>query len=437
MELYYYVGKVMSPLLKRVIAGMGANAYGQAVTIIIQLVSLPLFLTYWDLETYGIWLILSAIPSYISMADVGMVTVAGNRMTMLMEQHKQSEANHVFQSAQLFVFLSCFIVALTILPIIAFAPIGILNPGSRIALMLLMVGVLLTLVSSLAGAIFRATHRYAIGASLDVTARLLEWLGGIVGLFVSGSFYAVALGMLIMRTVAAGTTCYISCKGSSNLYWGIKESSKEEIKRMIKPSLGFMAFPIGNALTFQGFTLLCAYLLNPASAAIFNIYRVIARVSVQATSILSHALWPEFSRLYGNQNIPLLKSVFFRSAKIGLIGAVSLSFVIYFAAPFFLKIWTHGKIEYIPSLMTLILVYASLSGTLHAPRVLLMATNNHSKLGVIYLVISALSLVIAYPLGKFIEISGLALSMIIGEACMVIACVYMSLKIINIKKDYA
>jgi len=69
---------------RRLIAGMGASTFGLGINIAIQLLSLPLFLQHWDTSTYGAWLVLSAIPAYLSMADVGMVTAAGNKMTMAM-----------------------------------------------------------------------------------------------------------------------------------------------------------------------------------------------------------------------------------------------------------------------------------------------------------------------------------------------------------------
>jgi hypothetical protein len=63
-------------MLRRILLGFGANAFSQAINIAIQLVSLPLFLLYWDASTYGTWLLLSALPGYLMMADVGMVLVA-------------------------------------------------------------------------------------------------------------------------------------------------------------------------------------------------------------------------------------------------------------------------------------------------------------------------------------------------------------------------
>jgi hypothetical protein len=40
-------------VLKRLLRGFGANAYGQVVTTIVQIVSVPILLHYWGQELYG------------------------------------------------------------------------------------------------------------------------------------------------------------------------------------------------------------------------------------------------------------------------------------------------------------------------------------------------------------------------------------------------
>ena len=79
-------------LRQRVVAGFGANSVGMALGIGMQLASLPLFLAVWDLHTYGLWLMISALPAYLTMADAGMVTAAGNRMTMALGSGRLDEA---------------------------------------------------------------------------------------------------------------------------------------------------------------------------------------------------------------------------------------------------------------------------------------------------------------------------------------------------------
>src|SRR6516225_744800 len=86
-------------LRQRIVRGLGANVINQLVTVGIQLVSVPVFLTYWSVPRYGTWLLLSAVPSYFSLADAGLTTVAGNNMTMLMARQEYSRANAVFQTA--------------------------------------------------------------------------------------------------------------------------------------------------------------------------------------------------------------------------------------------------------------------------------------------------------------------------------------------------
>src|SRR5438128_6286169 len=92
-----------SNLKSRLFKSIGANAYGQLVSVGIQLISVPIFLHYWGVELYGEWLILSAIPAYLSLSDIGFASVAGNDMTMRMAKGDQHGALEVYQSIWLLI----------------------------------------------------------------------------------------------------------------------------------------------------------------------------------------------------------------------------------------------------------------------------------------------------------------------------------------------
>ncbi|THD09540.1 hypothetical protein [Metallibacterium scheffleri] len=66
---------------RRILHGLGANAYGQLVAVVIQLAGVPILLHAWGTQLYGEWLILAAIPTYLLMADLGFSQSAGNDMT--------------------------------------------------------------------------------------------------------------------------------------------------------------------------------------------------------------------------------------------------------------------------------------------------------------------------------------------------------------------
>jgi O-antigen/teichoic acid export membrane protein len=417
----------MSPIIKRVIAGVGANTYEQLANIFIQLVSLPIFLSHWDVKTYGTWLVITAIPSYLSMADVGMVTVAGNRMTMLAGAGDMAGANRVFQSAQMFILLACLTIAALVIPAALCLPVAMLaSLDMRLALAALLAGVLLSLGAGLSGAAFRSTNRYALGISVTVTARLLEWLGGIAGLLLGGTFAAVAGGMLLVRVITLLWQSRLCTRNGCGLTWGLHHAHWAEVRAMLKPSLAFMTFPIANAITFQGFTLLTAHLLGPAAVAVFNTYRTVARVAVQVTSTLSHALWPEFARMFGSGEHRDLRHLLLRSSLLGALGAIALSLMLYFCAPLLLHIWTKGQIAFYPGPMSAFLLYAAIAGIWHIPRVILMATNQHGRLGIAALVISVLALLCAQVLGSSQQIMGLVMAMIVGELLSMAVCFWLA-----------
>lgn len=412
---------------RRIIAGMGANSFGMAISIGIQLVSLPLFLHFWDTSTYGVWLILSAIPAYLSMADVGMVTAAGNKLTMAIGKGDLVEANRVFQSAQMFMTAVCGVIALITLPVIFFAPLPFLQSADmRMALSALCVGVMIALFGGLSEAVFKSTQRYATGAMLSNYVRLGEWLGCMAGLIMVGSFAAVALGGLAVRFIGTLIGVQLSRRGSHGIQWGMHAAARAEIRTMIKPAVSFMAFPLANALSFQGITLLVGGLFGPVAVVLFNTYRTIARVAVQITAIFSHALWPEFSRLFGANASLAVRQLFRRSALFGAVQALMLSAMLYVAAPFLLRIWTNNSIEFVPSLMLLMLLYAAVAGVWHIPRVLLMATNQHIGLAYWSLAAAVLSVGLAWLLGGTLQLNGVVLAMLLSELFIAIACAWLA-----------
>lgn len=412
---------------RRIIAGMGANSFGMAISIGIQLLSLPLFLHYWDTSTYGVWLMLSAVPAYLSMADVGMVTAAGNQMTMAMGKGDVVEANRVFQSAQMFMSIVCGSLALIVVPMVLWAPLpGLETMDQRVALSAMSIGILISLFGGLSDALFKSTQRYATGTMLANYVRLAEWLGSMLGLMLVGSFAAVALSALALRVIGTVASMVLASKGSHGLRWGMHAAEGAEIRAMVKPAVSFMAFPFANALSFQGVTLLVGALFGPAAVALFNTYRTIARVAVQVTAIFSHALWPEFSRLFGQGGSEALERLYRRTSLLGVAQSLLLSLVIYFVSPWLLHIWTHGAIEFVPSLMLLMLLYAAVGGVWHIPRVLLMATNQHINLAYWSLATGILTVALAWLMGSIFHLNGVVTAMLISELFIAVVCAWLA-----------
>lgn len=418
-------------MLRRIVASTGSNAYAQAATIAIQLLSLPLFLSHWDLATYGNWMVVSAVPAYLAMADVGMVTAAGNRMTMLAGDGNATLANQVFQSALAFVLAVCACaVVLIVAGVFVWSSVGDLSSQAGWAVVLLSLSVVAALIGGFPEAVYKATHRYALGAAFATTTRLVEWAGSIVGLWLSGSFAGVALGALIGRAVCTGAMIVHARRTTPEFAWGFRSASAREVRRCVGPAISFMAFPVSNALNYQGMTLIAASVLGPAATVIFNTYRTMARVTVQATATFGNALWPEFSRLFGQNDLKRLGILYHRSRLLGIALAAAASAVVYLSAPTVLNVWSKGQIAFSAPLMLIAMVYAAIAGGWHVPRVLLLSTNEHRALAWPFLVASAACLPLAWLLARSFGLIGIMAAMLALEACMLIWCSYLSRRLL-------
>lgn len=415
-------------MLRRIILGFSANAFSQLVSIVIQLLTLPVFLLYWDASTYGAWLLLSAVPAYLNWAECGIVGVANNKMTMAAGRSDFEEANRLYQTAQLFMTIIC--VSLGVLATLAalLLPLpGYMTEDKRIALAALSLGVLCGQYAGLPEGVFRATNRYATGTVISQLVRLAEWGGYILGLVVFRSFAGVALCGLLFRAVGTAAAIYEAQRGASGrLSLGFRHASKAELLAMVRPAVSFMAFPLAGALSFQGVTLLVGLLAGTAAVTLFNAYRTIARVAVQVTAMFSHALWPEFSRLFGQSGMNGVRSLFRRAALIGAAQSIALSLALYFISPWLLRIWTHGRIEFAPGLMAWLLAYAAVGGIWHVPRTLLMATNQHIGLSGWLLFSGILAVSLAWLLGTFWQVDGIGAAMLISESFIAAICIYLA-----------
>ena len=82
----------MTSVKRRIAANLGANTLGRVLGVLIQLISVPVMLSHWGAWIYGEWILLSTMPSYLAMSDIGFGNVAGNEMTMLVSRGKKREA---------------------------------------------------------------------------------------------------------------------------------------------------------------------------------------------------------------------------------------------------------------------------------------------------------------------------------------------------------
>src|ERR1700688_3821876 len=95
----------------RLARGLSATALSPIVTAVIQLAAVPCFLHFWGAAKYGDWLILSAIPSYLTLSDLGFGDASGSDMTMRVAAGDRQGAIETYHSSWALLSLVSLLVA--------------------------------------------------------------------------------------------------------------------------------------------------------------------------------------------------------------------------------------------------------------------------------------------------------------------------------------
>lgn len=427
-----------STLKAKLLRNLGANAYGQLITIAIQLISVPLFLHYWGVELYGEWLILSAIPAYLALSDIGFASVAANDMTMRVAKGDRRGALEVYQSIWLFIsgvsvliggVLAALIYALPVNAEFSINHIG--EVQTQQVLIVLVLHVLVGLQGGVLNAAFRAAGRYAYGTAMSNTVRLAEWAVSILSLLFGGGVMAVAALALATRATGLLLLWFALRQQEPWLHLGTKAATIKQVRNLFKPAVAFMAFPFGLALSLQGMVLIVGMTLGSAAVVIFSAYRTLTRLLVQIITMLNQAIWPEISTAYGANQINLVKKIHRKGSTITFWLAICAVATIGLSGEWIISYWTRNAFESDNILLIALLGGSFISVLWQTSWVLLMAINKHEKISIVFIASTATALICSWLIIPLHGLAGAAFALLIFEIPLAIYVINTAITVTN------
>ena len=386
----------MSSSHKRLSLNLVANVYAQLVAVGYQLLTVPLFLTFWPKEQYGEWLVLSALPSYIALSNMGLKNVAGNNMTMAMgagNVQEAREALHTVWGAQLLInAVSCMLLIGGLLSV----DIGSLlnlqlvdSTSANIAVFVMCLYAMLNLQAGVFGGIYRAVGQNARGVFVGNTIRLFSVVVMALGL-VNGVKSVVSVSLLLAGSYVLGAiflfidTRRIApqlCPGLSSFCWS-------RLKVDIHHGLAFMAYPLGRAFTNQGMLLFVNAFLSSSAVVVLATLRTLVNTIFQISNIINLSTWPEFSRLHGEGNWLEQRQLFCKSTAAGIwVGMLGVA-IMYIVGPYLLSWWTTGEVVVGRSLLGLFLLPIIFNSGWYTSSTIFNAVNKHHRVSVCFLLSS-------------------------------------------------
>ena len=383
-------------------AGVRSNivavVYGMAVLVIGQAALVPLFLRMWGPVVYGQWLVISAVPAYLALAELGIGHALGNLLAISIAQGRIVDAQNKFNAAfkyqgligaALF-FLFCGMVVM--LPIANWLVIGSLSPnGAIVVLLSLVVYSILPIQIGCFSGIYRAAslyHRYLL---FQGHARLLEVICTAVLLISQCGMVEISVALLAVRFLWFLVVVFDSRGRVAGLRVRWDEGSWREFSSLLPVGFGYFAFPIGNALINQGVVLLVNHLGGVAAVVELSVGRQVCRFFLQLTSAISAAVHPELTLAFARGERARLLAL--QAGVIAVVVVIGGVFVVacFIIGPGLAHWWTQG-VAVSAVTFGLLALEAVTAGLANVSLLLPWAANRLGSLPYCYLALQVLSI---------------------------------------------
>lgn len=408
----------MPSYVRQFITGASGEAFSQLVTTVTQLVLVPALLLLWGQERLGIWLILSAVPTYLTLGDLGLTSIFGNEITarrlaadsagVEVAIHTSWYTTRIITACALVLSVGLAFIAPTFVP----ATAAQTDTDIQLALLLLCIAVCVTLAQGTIGAGMRVMGQAGIMSGVNAAARLAENTALLSVAAFSQSMTLAALAMLVSRTIVLLIARAAFLARNPTFTPRTRLANRALIWRLMPASAGYFSFTFGNAALIQLPAIIIGNLLSPSAVVVFTAARTLSRLGRMLVSIINHAVEPIFTQLAGGRSASL-----HQTARLHRRAVFWLSVLYFIAATFIgptvLNLWTHGVTAGHEAVYYAMLAAAALEICWFTLQVPYISTNQHYVFGWVYFALSLIS-----SLGLFFVIPQFGL---VGAAVSIVA----------------
>ncbi|MCP4991173.1 MAG: lipopolysaccharide biosynthesis protein [Colwellia sp.] len=426
----------------RINKGIASKGFAHIITVAVQLVSVPVFLSQWGSELYGIWIMVSTLPAYLILSGFGFSRIAANKMTMCNAGNDILKANQFFQSGWFVITILSICIFVLIYTMLEYFPFNttkeiVTEQSLRYTLLYLSAYTLISLQGGFISAGYSCNEYFFISVLSDSFIRLIENCILFYVVFASSNMEHAAASLCFSRAFLVAVNYLAMKKFTPWLSFGIKHVKFYIIKELIKPSLSYMAITLTQALNLQGMTLIVGYLMGPVYVVVFNTARTLSRLGVQMISMMNQVLMPELSALLSIKNIVLAQKIVISSGSITLYGAIGFFIFISFFGQDIISVWTSDSVKVMPPFLLLLTIVPILHSLWNNLSIALISINMHKSFALLYLAISIFSLLLAYFTIGSIGLYGAAIAIITMNLLTVLVMWPLALQILEISsKQY-
>lgn len=349
--------------LRRLSLGIGSGFLDKAVITIFQLVMVPVLVNSWGLTLFGIWAMLSTVPTMLALSDFGIINSAWARMTMFISRGQIDRGRIVLHTAWLSAGLLGLALILAAAATLYLLPAGIMPSAerltdgqARLALFLLIVYGVGTIVFRLNTVIFRSAGNVPLTLWCNTASYAFENLVLLGAVLLGADLLTAAICLLVARCFSLGSVFIVGGIKFPYLRPGIAQGQWSEWLEMWRPALSAAVLGLGTLAFLQLSVLALGAAAGAAAVPAFVAVRTLSRVGLQMAQLVAGPVAQEFSQEMGAGRQERAGRYFGLVLATSALMSVCIAVGLVLFGTTFVRIWTAGAIETSFTLMLLMAI---------------------------------------------------------------------------------
>ncbi|TMM47340.1 hypothetical protein [Qipengyuania marisflavi] len=378
-----------NPDHRRLARGTLAFLFGIVSRVAAQLAMLPILFASWSAERVGSWMVLFALPAYLSVVGLAFSGAGGNAALAAAQRGDMADARANFRVTWALSTVATLALAGLFLALALPFEDRIVDGfemTSDIALLptLFWLAVYIFAVSQIAvlSLPFRVAGRYPLQTLLINLGLLAEVAVVAVCVSQSTSLALLAMALAIMRLVYLLVVLVIAIRIAPEMFHRGASRIGPVVRSLWKPSTAFMLIPVVYAINLQGYALLVGARYGAAMLAAFVATRTLVRMIDLLTSVIYGVQFYEAG--YRDADPEPRRRQLATMTLITALLSVGFGAALLMCGPLAQRLLSVGKTEFDLPVAAVLMMAAIIRALATTPHALIAAQNRQGRLTVLY-----------------------------------------------------
>jgi len=411
-------------LARRLALGFSGQAFSRLVFAINTVALVPILIHAWGLSGYGQWIALTALASYMSYSNFGLVTTSANEMVMAAGAGDDLRARRTFQMSLNLTFYFIAPILLVLLALASIAPLSqvlrlteISNHAAFLVLVFVAAQFWFQTVRGLMVAALYATGSYALGYYIAGTAKLAELVAVAVAVTLfHGSQVTVAAIIAGAALIDLTVITIVARRAARWARLDFRVFDGAWVLSQAKPTIGFAISNLSTmGVLIQAPRVILSALLGGQAVAIYTVYGTAMRLMDQLLLMLVLPLEVEIAHTVGRKAFDQTYRLVTFGTQFSWILFTAVAAFLMLAGPLVFHVWTRGQVAFSYGFMALYLVMSACNQLGRVSAHALISTNRLYGPSFVMLALSIAAVALGGVLTTYLKLPGMVIGGIFGE----------------------